>query len=59
MISYEEATNDERQIQAINEEIQSVEKNNTWELNTLPVVKKPISVKQVYKTKYKVDGKVD
>ena len=50
MISYEEATNDERQIQAINEEIQSVEKNNTWELTTLPVGKKIISVKQDYKT---------
>ena len=59
MISYEEAANDERQIQAINEEIQSVQKNNIWELTTLPVGKKLISVKQVYNAKYKLDGKVD
>ena len=43
----------------MNEEIQSIEKNNTWELTTLPVRKKPIGVKWAYKTKYKPDGNVD
>ena len=46
-------------IQVINEEIQSIEKNNTRELTTLPIEKKSIGVKWVYKTKYKHDGKVD
>ena len=50
-ISYEEATSDEKWIQAMNEEIQSIEKNNTWELTSLPIGKKPIGVKWVYKTK--------
>ena len=58
-ISYEETTSDEKWIQVMNEEIQSIEKNNTWELTSLPVGKKPIGVKWVYKTKYKLDGNVD
>ena len=59
MISYEEATSDEKWIQEMSEEVQSIEKNNTWELTTFPIWKKPIGVKWVYKTKYKLDGKVD
>ena len=43
----------------MNEEIQSIENNNTWELTILPIGKKPIGVKWVYKTKYKLDGNVD
>ena len=43
----------------MNKEIQSIEKNNTWELTFLLVGKKPIGVKWVYKTKYKLDGNVD
>ena len=39
--------------------IQSIEKNNTWELTTLSLGKKSIGVKWVYKTKYKLDGNVD
>ena len=39
----------------MNKEIQSIEKNNTWELASLPIGKKPIGVKWVYKTKYKPD----
>ena len=39
-ISYEEARSDEKWIQAMNEDIQSIQKNNTWELTTLPVEKK-------------------
>ena len=42
----------------MNEEIQSIEKNNTWKITNLLIGKKPIGVKWVYKTKYKLDGKV-
>ena len=58
LISYEE-TSDEKWIQAMNEEIQSIEKNNKWKLTTSSVRKKLIGVKWVYKVKYKPDGKVD
>ena len=43
----------------MNKEIQSIEKNNTWDLTFHLVGKKPIGVKWVYKTKYKLDGNVD
>ena len=58
-ISYKETVSDEKWIQAMNEEIQSTEKNNTQELTTLSIGKKNIGVKWVYKIKYKPDGNVD
>ena len=58
LILYKEATSDKQWIQAMNEEIQSIEKNNTWKITNLLIGKKPIGVKWVYKTKYKLDGKV-
>ena len=33
--------------------------HDIWKLTNLSVGKKPIGVKWVYKTKYKLDGKVD
>lgn len=40
------------------EELQSIEKNDTWELVELPPRKTPINVKWVYKTKMKPNGEV-
>lgn len=40
-------------------EIAAIERNNTWELTELPKGQKSISVKWVYKTKLKENGKVD
>lgn len=40
------------------EEIQSIEKNNTWELTTLPKDHKAIGVKWVYKVKKNAYGEV-
>lgn len=40
------------------EEIESIERNKTWELVVLPQNKKPISVKWVYKTKLNPDGTI-
>ena len=58
-ILYKEGASDEKWIQTMNEEIQSIKKNNTWELTTLPIRNKHIGVKWVYKTKYKPNSKVD
>ncbi|CAH9143716.1 unnamed protein product [Cuscuta epithymum] len=44
--------------EAMIEEIKAIEKNSTWELISLPTGKRPISVKWVFKTKYKPDGTV-
>ena len=43
----------------MDEEIYAIEKNNTWELITLPSGKKPIGVKWVYKTKFRLNDKID
>lgn len=43
----------------MDEEIQAIEKNDTWELIKLPKGHKPIGVKWVYKTKRKANGDVE
>ena len=43
-------------MQAMQEEIDSIHKNDTWELTKLPHDKKKIGTKWVYKTKYNSDG---
>lgn len=40
-------------INAMEEELNSIEKNSTWELVNLPLDKKPIALKWVYKVKVK------
>ncbi|MBE2321323.1 hypothetical protein DVA67_035740, partial [Solirubrobacter sp. CPCC 204708] len=42
----------------MDEEIESIEKNKTWELTTLPKGRKTIGVKWVYKTKRNAQGEV-
>ena len=43
----------------MNEEIDAIEKNNTWYLVDLPIGKASIGVKWVYKTKINEKGKVE
>nr|GEY09874.1 retrovirus-related Pol polyprotein from transposon TNT 1-94 [Tanacetum cinerariifolium] len=45
--------------QAIEEEIKTIEKNDTWELTTLPKGQKAIGVKWVYKDKKNAKGEVE
>ena len=42
----------------MDEEIECIEKNQTWELVLVPKDKDVISVKWIYKTKQDVDGNV-
>ena len=49
----------EVEAKAMDEEIYSIERNETWELTELPPKKKAIGVKWVYKTKCNVKGKID
>jgi hypothetical protein len=46
-------------VEAMNEEIDSIERNNTWELVDLPEDKNYIGVKWIYKTKLNVEGEVE
>ncbi|KAJ1704767.1 hypothetical protein LUZ63_004546 [Rhynchospora breviuscula] len=56
--TYEEASSNEEWCQAMNEELESIEKNKTWKLVVLPEGKNAIGVKWIYKTKYDADGEV-
>nr|GEV23641.1 hypothetical protein [Tanacetum cinerariifolium] len=58
-INYQEAAQDECWIQAMKQEIKSIERNNTWELCDLPAGATAIGVKWVFKTKLDKDGKID
>ena len=43
----------------MDDEIKAIEKNDTWELTTLPKGNKPICVTWVYKTKKNAKGEVE
>jgi len=55
---YEEATKEEAWVKAMDEEIQMIEKNQTWELTNKPPEKEIIGLKWVYKIKYNDDGNI-
>lgn len=57
--TFDEAIKSQKWREAMDVEIKSIGKNNTWDLTTLSKGVKPISVKWVYKTKYKENGQVD
>ncbi|KAL0556978.1 hypothetical protein IC582_005496 [Cucumis melo] len=44
---------------AVMEEMKALEKNNTWEICTLPKRRKPMECKWVFTLKYKADGTLD
>jgi len=52
---YREAANYQECVDAMNKEMQSILKNKTWELVKLPVGKKPIGLKWVFKLKRNSD----
>jgi len=56
--SYREATENQDWVEAMNKEMQSIEKNRTWELVKLPAGKKPIGLKWVFKLKKNSEGEV-
>lgn len=57
--TFEKANRDSKWGNAIAEEINAIERNDTWELNDIPQGHKAIDVKWVIKTKIKSDGKVE
>ena len=58
-ISFEEAVKSEKWRNAMNLELESIEKNDTWELTNLPVGGKKIGVKWIFKTKLNENGEID
>ena len=57
--SYKEASTMPHWVEAMKQEIDALELNQTWDLVPLPVDKKPIGCKWVYKTKLKPDGRIE
>ena len=58
-VNYEQAKDHEEWKHAINEEYESIMKNDTWELIEPPENKVPIGCKWFYKTKFNVDASID
>ncbi|GKV36989.1 hypothetical protein SLEP1_g45065 [Rubroshorea leprosula] len=58
LLTYEEAIKEEKRQKAMAEEIDSIERNQTWELTDLLEGHKTIGVKWIYKTKLKENGEV-
>ena len=44
---------------AMNEEMKSLQKNETWELVECPLGKKPVGCRWIYTVKYKADGSIE
>jgi transposase InsO family protein len=57
--TFEEAVKCKNWREAMSSEIESIERNQTWELTAVPKEIKPIGVKWVFKTKLNEDGTVE
>lgn len=58
LASYEQAVKEKPWRDAMQQEIDAIEKNNTWRLVDLPPGHKPIGLKWVYKLKKDASGNV-
>jgi len=58
-ISFDEAAKEGVWIKSMDDEIDSIERNGTWDLVDLLEVKKSIGVKWVYKTKLNAEGEIE
>nr|XP_048331640.1 uncharacterized protein LOC125422966 [Ziziphus jujuba var. spinosa] len=56
---FDDAVKEVKWQKVMDEEIEAIERNNTWKLTDLPKRQKTINVKWVYKTKLKKNGEVD
>ena len=58
-ITFEEAVKSKKWRDAMNAEIEAIERNKTWDLTILPEGVKTIGVKWVFKTKLNENGEID
>nr|GFA89713.1 ribonuclease H-like domain, reverse transcriptase, RNA-dependent DNA polymerase [Tanacetum cinerariifolium] len=56
--NYKEASSDQKWIEAMKVKLDSINRNNTWELTTLPKGYKSIGLKWVFKTKKDANGNI-
>ncbi|XP_071727546.1 uncharacterized protein [Rutidosis leptorrhynchoides] len=57
--SFKEACIDQNCVNTMNDEMEALNRNNTWILTELPKDRKPIGSKWVYRIKYKSTGEID
>ncbi|GKA32140.1 RmlC-like cupins superfamily protein [Tanacetum coccineum] len=57
--TFNQASKHVKWVEAMNKEIEALEKNNTWELTTPQQGKKAIGNKWVFKIKHKADGNIE
>ncbi|XP_071695376.1 uncharacterized protein [Rutidosis leptorrhynchoides] len=57
--SFKEACIDQNWVNAMNDEMEALNRNNTWILTELPKDRKPVGSKWVYRIKYKSTGEID
>ncbi|CAH9106113.1 unnamed protein product [Cuscuta epithymum] len=57
--TFREAVSDPQWREAMQREIDALERTGTWQIQDLPPGKKPIFCKWVYKIKYRSDGSID
>lgn len=57
--NYAEAKNNDAWVRVMEDELVALERNGTWEITNLPLGKKTIGCRWVYKVKLKADGSVD
>ncbi|KAB2632563.1 polyprotein (retrotrasposon protein) [Pyrus ussuriensis x Pyrus communis] len=55
----EEALKDQKWANAMDEEMLALQKNNTWEVTSLPEGKKTVGCRWVFTVKYKANGSID
>nr|GFC32083.1 ribonuclease H-like domain, reverse transcriptase, RNA-dependent DNA polymerase [Tanacetum cinerariifolium] len=56
--NYKKASNDQKWIEAMKDELDFINRNNTWRLTSLPPGHKAIGLKWIFKTKKDADGKI-
>nr|XP_033517336.1 uncharacterized mitochondrial protein AtMg00820-like [Nicotiana tomentosiformis] len=57
--TYSQAASSSKWQYAMKKEFEALEANGTWDIIEIPLGKKPIGCKWVYKVKYKVDGTIE
>ncbi|GKE19914.1 ribonuclease H-like domain-containing protein [Tanacetum coccineum] len=58
LTSYVKALKDNNWIEAMNNKLEALNRNNTWSICVLPLIRKPIGCKWLFKIKYKASGDI-
>jgi hypothetical protein len=58
-MTFEKAVKSEKWRYIMDQEMQAIERNDTWELTMLPSGEKTIGVRWIFKTKFNENGEVD